>query len=102
MPFEKFGYLGKQAIEIENEIYFNNKDIFNYAIELNSYLHQIGSQLTINTSNLHQLVVVASFIRILYGYQSTILLSKKGLISDAKAVLRVVLENIVYLKSCIR
>lgn len=100
MSFNESGFLGVQAFEIESDVYQNNKKLFKFAFEVNSFMNQNMYKLDVDSNNIQELTVACLFIRIMNSYQSTLLLARKGLVSDAKAMLRILIETLLLQKAC--
>jgi len=98
MSFNENGFLGEQINEIMSEIYNQNKELFDYIIELNSFAQRFKFRLDVKVDNLQQIVATCAFIKFLNSFQSVFILAQRGLESDSKALLRVALEELFILK----
>lgn len=99
MSFDEEGFLGNQIKEISLEIYKQHLPPFEFGIEVNKYTYKTKYILAIDSSNGQQVMAASLFSRIHNGYQTVILLSMLGLESEAKAILRVILESLFVLKA---
>lgn len=99
MPFDKYGFLGKQIDEISDNIYREHKDFFDIAFELNAFANLTKHTLSANNKNGQQVISACLFIKILNGFQSVVLLLRKGLISEGKIITRTILESLFILKT---
>lgn len=100
MPFDEFGFLGSQINDISSQIYESNQDIFGLCHDLNHFAQKVKFEFSIDDNKNGQKVIAAIlFIKIINGFQSTVLLFKHGLVSDAKVITRVTMETMFKLKA---
>lgn len=67
-------------------------NLFAFAGQLNEYAHQEMFQTTVNSADGQQLLVASLLHRALTTYQGVILLSERGMPSEARVLLRTLLE----------
>ncbi|RXZ80414.1 hypothetical protein EBB07_18850 [Paenibacillaceae bacterium] len=99
MPFDEAGFLGDQIVEWARENYHKHKFVFDVGFELNKYAYVLRNSLTINSENGQQVISSTLFSRIHNGFQTTLVLYKMGLETEAKVILRTILEASFILKA---
>ena len=99
MSFDKHGFLGNQINEVMKDIYDSHKDLFDYCYELNDFAYKINSHTKIHKDNGLEVIGSSLHIKILNGFQATVILSKRGLDVEAKIITRTILEALFVLKS---
>lgn len=99
MPFDEFGFLGSQIKDISKQIYESNRDIFDLCHDLNNFAQKVKFEFSIDSNNGQQVIASTLFIKVLHGFQSTILLFKHGLASEGKVIARSIMETMFTLKA---
>jgi hypothetical protein len=92
MSFDTQGFLDKDMDILSNAIFNKNIDIFNFCYKVNEFGHKVKAEMKIDLDNSQHLVICLFFIRILRIFQTTVILSKLGLNSEAKIIVRSSLE----------
>jgi hypothetical protein len=99
MTFDENGFLGKQINEISQDIESRHKRLFDLGYELNRYSFNFRNKLSIDISKGMQVIGASLFSRIHNGSQAIVLLSRVGLNTEAKVLLRTILESTFVLKA---
>ena len=99
MSFDINGFLGEQIEDIHKQICQDNKGLLDFVLELNRLAQEIKYKLEIHNEDAQELTIGALYIKTLQSFNSIVILSLRGLESDSKALLRVMLEAAFYLKA---
>ncbi|MBI5189829.1 MAG: hypothetical protein HZA22_04085 [Nitrospirae bacterium] len=100
MPFEEYGFLGKDAEFYANDIYKTHKDYFDLCYEVNNFVQKEKHQFEPPDDDGQKVIAACLFVRVLNGYQAGVILSKRGLVIESEIMIRSVFESLVYLKNC--
>lgn len=99
MPFDSRGFLGEQIISISKEIEEENRYIFDLCYELNELAERTKFKFIIHTDNGQEVLGASLFVKILQGFQATLVLFRMGLGAEGKILTRVILESLFILKA---
>jgi hypothetical protein len=99
LPFDIYGFLGKQVENISQDTYEKHKELYDLIFEINKFAQKIKYEFVIHNQNIQELTIGSLYIKIIQSFESVIILSQRGLETDSKAILRVMLEAVFYLKS---
>jgi hypothetical protein len=99
MSFDSNGFLGKQIDENRMDFVQKHQDLFVFLEGLNQFAVEIKDKFVIRNQNPRELIIGALYIKVLQSFESIIILSQRGLESDAKSILRVMLEAAFHLKA---
>ncbi len=94
IDFQKNGFLAKDISEFESGFKKEYAQWLNFLYDINQYGQGLQYDLDINNENGQQLVCASLFARCVSMYQSTIILSVKGMEIQATILLRCLLESI--------
>lgn len=104
MPKEiKTGFLDSDYQSYFDLISVRYKESIVLAEEINAFAHTILKKFNdglIHNRDIKELTTSTLFLRILESYQSVIILSKKGLISPAKMILRCMIDQVCLIVLC--
>lgn len=101
MPFDKNGFLGKEAWALASDIRDEQNNLLALFYEVNRFVEQTVKEIRVSKSNAQELISACLFTRVLEGIQATVMLIERGLDLDATIILRGVYEALVYLRlSC--
>jgi phosphotransferase system HPr-like phosphotransfer protein len=100
MPFDENGFLGKDAKTFAERIEKSHIDFFQLCYDINRFAQKIKFRFEIHNKDGQEVITACLFIRILEGYQASILLVKGGFSSEARALIRIILESLILLKIC--
>ena len=98
MPIDKKGFLGNEINKASKKIYDDNKDCFDFCYDLNTYAHKTMFEFKLHNKDGQECVSVALFIKALNGFQAVVILTKLGLVIEAKILLRSLIEALFLLK----
>lgn len=101
MPFEENSYLGKQIEIIRNNNIESNKEILTTANIINQNVNKLLYTLRHSDSINKDFFVIALFCKIITSYNALIILQNYGLSSDAKTILRTMMESTFHLRALI-
>lgn len=93
------GFLGEEAEAISKQIERDHIDSFKLCYDINRVAQTTKFKFNIRYDG-QEVITVCLFIKILDGYQAAILLIKRGFESEARALIRIVLEALIFLKAC--
>jgi hypothetical protein len=99
MSFNEMGFLGEQIKEFSLENYQKHKALFEVGYEINKYTYQIMNSIKIDSNDGQQVIGSSLFSRIHNGFQALLLLYRIGLETEAKVILRTILEASFVLKT---
>lgn len=89
------GFLEKS--ELNFEISYIKPENYQDVLEVNHYLNDLYSEIKVSNKDFIGLFIIESFAKIHRDYQTVIILVTRGLMSQAKAVLRTMLEKLFVL-----
>jgi hypothetical protein len=92
------GFLGESIQEFTSSVITRYEQFFAAANKLVELGYAVMMNLKLKNDNLPQVLVATVLIRVLNAFQSVIILSRYGLVFDAKVVLRGQLESLFILK----
>ena len=96
--FYEKGFLGESIQEFTGSVLKQYEQFLTAATKLVELGYNIMMNLQPKNNNLQQILISSVLIRVLNGFQSVIILSRYGLVFDAKVVLRGQLESLFILK----
>lgn len=98
MPFDDNGFLGKEALEVSEQIRKRNKSVFELIHEINVFAEKMRREISMPKRDIQKLICACLYIRIIEGIQASIILAERGLDLDTSVVLRGVFEALAILK----
>jgi len=102
MSINEEGFLSKD-IELWVEKYRKeNYKLFNTCKNLNRHAQSILSELEITSEDIQKIISSSLFIRLLGQYQSVFVLIERGMINEAKIILRVMLDGLFILLAILK
>jgi hypothetical protein len=98
--FNEKGFLGSQIDEFTTSAKTRYSQFFDLAYKANELAHVLQFELNgkVHNRDPQEFISATLYLRILNGYQATVMLAMKGLIFEAKVVLRSLLESLFILK----
>lgn len=99
MSFDTYGFLGNQIEKVSQDVHEKHKGLYDLVFEINTFAQKIKFEFNIHNQDNQELTIGALYIKTIQSFESVIILSQRGLDTDSKAVLRVLLETVFYLKS---
>ena len=99
MPIDKFGFLGQEITKKKSELENKFKDIFKECYRVNEFAQNVKFNFEINKQNAQEVYAVCCFIKILNGFQASIILLRYGLTIESNLILRCLLETFIILKN---
>lgn len=102
MPINKNGFLGKEIKEWIDKHRSDNEEWFNVCLDLNKYCHYILDKISSESKNEQKFIVASLYVRILSFYQSSIILSERGLFNESMIILRSILEAMFILCAVVK
>jgi len=96
--FYEKGFLGDHIHTFTEAVLKKFPDFYSACNHINELAYSIMMGLKVKNRDLQQLLVASVFIRVLNGFQSVVILSRLGLVFDAKVVLRAEIESLFLLK----
>lgn len=100
MPFDENGFLGQDADAFAEQIEKAHIDFFRLCYDINKFAQKTKFRFEIHNKDGQEVITACLFIRVLEGCQAAILLVKRGFSTDARALIRIILEALILLKIC--
>ncbi|MFD2045999.1 DUF5677 domain-containing protein [Ornithinibacillus salinisoli] len=100
MSFNFEGYLSEETKILSKDIYHNNKEYFNLVKDYNELCHRFKFNIEIHDKNAQEVSISGLYILLLNSLASIYELTLRGLTSDAKVVIRSMVEKLIKLKFC--
>ena len=91
-PIIKNGFLGEEIKAVISDIRSVHSDLFNLCDDLNRLCHATLFKIDAHSEEPQELLVVTLFLRIKSSFQAVVILTERGMIPQAKVVLRSILE----------
>jgi len=88
MPVDENGFLGAEILHWIKKHRNENQAWFDLCLKLNRLCHTILPTFQIDNNNGQEVICATLFIRALGFYQAAIILAERGLINEAKVILR--------------
>lgn len=88
MPVDQNGFLGTEILHWIKKHRNENQAWFDLCLDLNRLCHTIFPTFQIDNNNGQEVICATLFIRALGFYQAAIILAERGLINEAKVILR--------------
>jgi hypothetical protein len=101
MPFEENSYLGKQIEKIRNDNIVLNQEILTTANNINKEINKLLYTLRHTDDINRDYFIIALFCKIVTSYNAIVILQNYGLSSDAKTILRSMMESTFHLRAII-
>src|SRR5689334_3670416 len=98
MPIDENGFLGEQILDFQKEIYQDYQSLFDLCFSLNNFAQRAKYLFEVPVDSQEKKAAACFFIRVLSGFQGTVILQQKGLASEAIVVLRGAYEAFCCLK----
>jgi hypothetical protein len=95
--FKTQGFLSDQVSDLTDEINRQYPGLWSLACEVNEFANQLQYSLSIHTGVPSELMGAPLYLRVLTNYQALLLLCKRGMLDQAYATLRVLVETLFYL-----
>jgi len=98
MDFNEEGFLGTAISDFTKAVESRYSDFFDACNKINKLAQGLKFELQIHNKDGREVLVATLFLRILNAYQAIILVTKLGLIVEAKVVLRSAIESLFILR----
>lgn len=92
MSIDKQGFLSEDINKWSQKIRSKYSQYFSLYYDFNNYAQDLAFKLTAHNNNLDELLIACLYIRTLSSYQSLFILLEKGIIHEAKIILRSLIE----------
>jgi hypothetical protein len=102
MPINENGFLGKEIKEWIDKHRSDNEEWFNLCLDLNRYCHYILDKISFKSKNEQKFIAASLYMRILSFYQSSIILSERGLFNESMIILRSMVEAMFILCAVVK
>lgn len=89
---EKEGYLSKQITQWIEKHRSENSEWFELCEDINRFSHSTMFTMTIHNKHLPEIIAASLYIRAMSNFQGIILMSERGMINEAKSLLRCLIE----------
>lgn len=98
MDFNEKGFLGSGIDEFSKSVQEQYFKFFELSHRINELAHATKFELQVHNGDRQEFLAATLFIRLLNGFGSTVILTIKGLVFEAKVTLRSVIESLFILK----
>lgn len=98
MDFNEKGFLGTQIDEFSQSVQKRYSGLFELAHRINELAHATKFELKVHDHDPQEFIAATIFLRLLNGFEATVILGIKGLLFEAKVVLRSVIESLFILR----
>ena len=92
MGIDHNGFLSQDIARFTDKLLIKHQDLFTLACEVNRFSQEIMLNLNAHNEDLQEILSASLLIRCISHYQASIILSKNGMISDAKIIARALIE----------
>ena len=92
---EKEGYLSKQITQWIEKHRKENSEWFELCEEINRFSHSTMFTMTIHNKYLPKLIVASLYIRAMSNFQGIILLAERGMMNEAKSLLKIWMKDYI-------
>ena len=89
---EKTGFLSKEISEWIKKHRKDNSEYFKLCEDINEFSHSTMHTITLYNKVLSELIVSSLFVRAMSNFQGSIIMAERGMINEAKSLLRCLLE----------
>lgn len=98
MDFNEKGFLGTAIDEFSKSVQLQYAGFFQLSYQINELAHATKFELQVDNRDPQEYLAATLFLRLLNGFEATVILGAKGLLFEAKVVLRSVIETLFILK----
>ena len=98
MDFNEKGFLGTAIDEFSKSVQLQYARFFQLSYQINELAHATKFELQVHNRDPQEYLAATLFLRLLNGFEATVILGTKGLLFEAKVVLRSVIETLFILK----
>ncbi len=98
MDFNEKGFLGTAIDEFSKSVQLQYARFFQLSHQINELAHAAKFELQVHNRDIQEYLAATLFLRLLSGFEATVILGTKGLLFEAKVVLRSVIETLFILK----
>jgi hypothetical protein len=97
MDFNEKGFLGTAIDEFSKSVQLQYAGFFQLSHQINELAHAAKFELQVHNHDIQEYLAATLFLRLLNGFEATVILGTKGLLFEAKVVLRSVIETLFIL-----
>ena len=90
---EQSGFLSETISEWIKKHRSDNFEYFKFCEDINDFSHRTMFTMTIHNKVLVELIVASLYVRTMSNFQATIILAERGMVNEAKSLLRCMLES---------
>ena len=98
MDFNEKGFLGTAIDEFSRSAQAQYVKFFELTRQINELAHALKFELQAHNRDHQEYLAATLFLRLLNGFQATVILGIKGLLFEGKVVLRSVIESLFILR----
>jgi len=98
MDFNEKGFLGTAIDAFLKSVQLQYARFFQLSYQINELAHATKFELQVHNRDPQEYLAATLFLRLLNGFEATVILGTKGLLFEAKVVLRSVIETLFILK----
>lgn len=94
---EEQGFLSDEALKNKDIFYHNYKDLFDFASDLNKSSMELMRSIKLDWSDHPKIILNTLHLRLIENYQAVVMLLQLGMVSQAKTIVRGMLETVFIL-----
>lgn len=98
MDFDEKGFLSTSIDDFSKSVQVQYSKFFELSHQINELAHAIKFELKVHNRDRQEFLAATLFLRLLNGFEVVVILGIKGLLFEAKVVLRSVIESLFILK----
>lgn len=98
MDFNEKGFLGTAIDQFSRSVQAQYAKFFELSYQISELAHDTKFELKVHNRDPQEFLSATIFLRLLNGFQAVVILGEKGLLFEAKVVLRSVIEALFILK----
>jgi len=91
-PITENGFLGKEIMSYISDIRSEYSDLFNLCDEINKLCHKTLFEIDAHSREAQEILIATLYMRIKSSFQGVVILTERGMIPQAKMIIRSILE----------
>ena len=100
MPVNDYGFLGKDIKQYESKLMIKYKEVFDFYVEFNHYLHKMKRIIDVEKNDFQGGTIIGLFSKSLTTFQAIYILFKHHLCNNAEELCRILFEEMVNIGYC--
>ena len=99
MSINDNGFLGEEIDSWIKKYQTENSELYDFYLDINQFAHKKVFELSIHDDNGQEVIASSLYMRLLSQYQSVLILSERGMVNEAKIILRAMLDGLFILSA---